>query len=107
MQSLEQRLQALGDLDLVRFALKYRKTMPEEHASILEEVIKDRISPDRWGRLCEELAKDNGFQSELKKVAAEREQKKAGQKRNQWWLFVLVGSAILALAAYVLQPYFK
>ena len=107
MQSLEQRLQALNDLDLVRFALKYRKTMPEEHATVLEEVIKDRISPDRWGRLCEELAKDSAFQAELKKTAAARLQEQAGKKTNQWLLYYLVGSAILALAAYVLQPYFK
>lgn len=107
MQSLEQRLQALNDLDLVRFALKYRKTMPEEHAAILEEVIKDRISPDRWSRLCEELARDSSFQAELKKAASARLQDREGKKTNQWWLYILVGSAILALAAYVLQPYFK
>lgn len=104
---MEQRLQALNDLELVRFALKYRKTMPEEHATVLEEVIKDRISPDRWGRLCEELSKDGGFQAELKKTAAARIQKQAGKKTNQWWLYALVGSVILVLAAYVLQPYFK
>jgi len=34
-------------------------------------------------------------------------QDREGKKTNQWWLYVLVGSAILALAAYVLQPYFK
>jgi CO dehydrogenase nickel-insertion accessory protein CooC1 len=90
MQSLEQRLQALNDLDLVRFALKYRKTMPEEHAAILEEVIKDRISPDRWSRLCEELARDSSFQAELKKAASARLQDREG-KKNESMVVVCTG----------------
>jgi hypothetical protein len=107
MKTLEQRLQSLNDLELVRFALKYRKTMPEEHAEVLEEVIKDRISPDRWSRLCEELSRDAVFQAELKKVAEGRGVKTAGSKTNQWWVYVLIGSALIALAVYLLQPYFS
>ena len=95
----------LNDLELVRFALKYRKTMPDEHAEVLEEVIKDRISPDRWTRLCEELARDKAFQAELQKAAQDRTVKKGSSKTQQWWLYALVGTGILALAAYLLQPY--
>lgn len=106
MNSLEQRLQNLNDLELVRFALKYRKNMPQEHANVLEEVVKDRISPDRWTRLCEELARDPLFQAELKKAGQEKLGQKKEKNTQQWWLYALVGSAILALAAYILQPYF-
>jgi hypothetical protein len=107
MKTLEQRLQTLNDLDLVRFALKYRKTMPEEHAEVLEEVIKARISPDRWTRLCEELARDSVFQEELKKVAEARGSKTGGAKTQQWWMYALIGSVLIALAVYFLQPYFS
>ncbi|MBM3171544.1 MAG: hypothetical protein FJZ75_08055 [Bacteroidetes bacterium] len=107
MKTLEQRLQSLNDLELVRFALKYRKTMPDEHAEVLEEVIKDRISPDRWTRLCEELARDSVFQEELRKTSQNRLDKKESSKTQQWWLYALIGTGILALAAYLLQPYFS
>ncbi len=105
MKSLEQRLHSLTDLELVRFALKYRKTMPNEHAEVLEAVIKDRISPDRWTRLCEELSRDGVFQAKLKQPSKAPMGQSKGSKHQQWWLYVLIGTAVLALAAYMLQPY--
>jgi hypothetical protein len=51
------------------------------------------------------LSRDGVFQAKLKQPIKTQMGQSKGSKYQQWWLYALIGTAVLALAAYMLQPY--
>jgi hypothetical protein len=101
--SFEDLLERLNDADLVKFALRRRGQLPAEQNTVLEDVVKRRISPERWKKLQEQLVRDGlGSAPEGVDPGFLRNQpggKKSKRKFPEWMVWVTMVSLVVLVSA--------